>query len=278
MNFAERYGSRPNAAAEEVFLVVDDDDDEYFTTAASTPPPRWMGRPAAAAEEDEIDNWCLSPASRAMEIARGQRELMDMIKIMPEEFYELSLKDLVDHHAQIGHELNPNRSPERNSNNEEGGGGGGEVSRPVESEKEIDNIPPAVTEAITAAPAKMKRSGSMNNGHGTGFLLKMGLPISYLRSRRKKKKVMKKNKKKGGVAVADSYGGRVSPEAAVGTGESERSSSAFSGGGGSSSESRSSKSSTSRGSWRSSSRNSIRRKSGGRWCLFFSSSKGKVVE
>ncbi|CAN0928500.1 hypothetical protein LINGRAHAP2_LOCUS36538 [Linum grandiflorum] len=257
MNYGDNNGGRgrPSAAvAEEVLLVIDDDDEECFTTAASTPPPRWIDR-VAAEEDDESGNWCLSPVSRAMEIARGQRELMDMIRTMPEDFYELSLKDLVDHHHR---EINPNRVeerlPEANSSN-----GGGEVSRRAESVKKADENP---------APAKMKRSGSVN--FGSGFLLR--LPISYLRSRSKKKKMVKKRKKKG--VIVDGGGGKVSPKPAEEAGERGRSSSAFSGG-----ESRSSKGSSSRGSWRNSSnRNSIRRKSGARWCLFFSSSKGKVVE
>ncbi|KAK6114966.1 hypothetical protein DH2020_007235 [Rehmannia glutinosa] len=39
-----------------------------------------------------------SPNPRAQAIARGQWELMEMVKNMPESSYELSLKDLVEHH------------------------------------------------------------------------------------------------------------------------------------------------------------------------------------
>lgn len=39
---------------------------------------------------------CLSPTSRIRAIIDGQRELMEMIKDMPESSYELSLKDMVD--------------------------------------------------------------------------------------------------------------------------------------------------------------------------------------
>nr|GEX02717.1 hypothetical protein [Tanacetum cinerariifolium] len=38
----------------------------------------------------------LSPASRAQAIARGKREIMEMVQNMPETSYELSLKDLVE--------------------------------------------------------------------------------------------------------------------------------------------------------------------------------------
>ncbi|XP_074332464.1 uncharacterized protein LOC141670487 [Apium graveolens] len=37
------------------------------------------------------------PSLRVQAIARGQKELMEMVKAMPETLYELSLKDLVDH-------------------------------------------------------------------------------------------------------------------------------------------------------------------------------------
>ncbi|WOG81993.1 hypothetical protein DCAR_0101152 [Daucus carota subsp. sativus] len=43
------------------------------------------------------------PSLRVQAIARGQKELMEMVKAMPESTYELSLKDLVDHH-QNGNE------------------------------------------------------------------------------------------------------------------------------------------------------------------------------
>lgn len=39
---------------------------------------------------------CVSPTSRIRAIIDGQRELMEMIKDMPESSYELSLKDMVD--------------------------------------------------------------------------------------------------------------------------------------------------------------------------------------
>lgn len=39
---------------------------------------------------------CLSPASRVRAIIDGRRELMEMIKDLPESSYELSLKDIVD--------------------------------------------------------------------------------------------------------------------------------------------------------------------------------------
>ncbi|CAA0813401.1 embryo defective 2170 [Striga hermonthica] len=49
--------------------------------------------------------WCPSPGpprnSRRKAIANGQRELMEMVKNMPESSYKLSLRDLVEHHRNI---------------------------------------------------------------------------------------------------------------------------------------------------------------------------------
>nr|XP_043624852.1 uncharacterized protein LOC122596352 [Erigeron canadensis] len=59
-------------------------------------PPLWRTNYISSVEDPRA----LSPASRAQAIARGQRELMEMVENMPETSYELSLKDMVDHHQQ----------------------------------------------------------------------------------------------------------------------------------------------------------------------------------
>ncbi|KAL8196751.1 hypothetical protein R6Q57_024514 [Mikania cordata] len=47
----------------------------------------------------------MSPAARAQAIARGQREMMEMVENMPETSYELSLKDIVEQRREfIDHE------------------------------------------------------------------------------------------------------------------------------------------------------------------------------
>ncbi|CAI9266640.1 unnamed protein product [Lactuca saligna] len=43
----------------------------------------------------------LSPSSRAQAIARGQREIMEMVENMPETSYELSLKDIVEQRREL---------------------------------------------------------------------------------------------------------------------------------------------------------------------------------
>ncbi|KAK4774398.1 hypothetical protein SAY86_009333 [Trapa natans] len=54
--------------------------------ALMTPPPRSTSPPARS----------LSPASRTQAILQGQKELMEMVKDIPETCYELSLIDLVE--------------------------------------------------------------------------------------------------------------------------------------------------------------------------------------
>ncbi|CAA0840799.1 Unknown protein [Striga hermonthica] len=58
-------------------------------------PPLWKSSPSPS-----HPLLCLSPNSRRRSIATGQRELMEMLKDMPESSYELSLQDLVEHHRQ----------------------------------------------------------------------------------------------------------------------------------------------------------------------------------
>ncbi|KAL3641722.1 hypothetical protein CASFOL_012537 [Castilleja foliolosa] len=66
-------------------------------------PPLWKNSPSPNPSPSHplISHYCLSPNSRTKAIARGQRELMEMVKNMPESSYELSLKDLVEHHHKI---------------------------------------------------------------------------------------------------------------------------------------------------------------------------------
>nr|KYP75213.1 hypothetical protein KK1_007918 [Cajanus cajan] len=105
--------------------------------------------------------------SRTQAIMRGQRELMEMVKNMPESNYELSLKDLVEHH-RVEARLE-NKVEERGLRRGKGGGGGG--SRKV---------------------AQVKTKGNIDRG---GFYLKMVLPFSL--GSKDKKKVKKKSESSG---------------------------------------------------------------------------------
>lgn len=67
---------------------VDYGDDESGICSA----PLWKNSPPRS----PVHPFQNSPSSRALAIAKGQWELMEMIKNMPESCYELSLKDLVE--------------------------------------------------------------------------------------------------------------------------------------------------------------------------------------
>lgn len=62
-------------------------------------PPLWKSSPSPSRPLLSHRGYqSLSPDSRAQAIARGRSELMEMVRHMPESSYELSLKDIVEHH------------------------------------------------------------------------------------------------------------------------------------------------------------------------------------
>ncbi|KAE8685681.1 putative Tetratricopeptide repeat (TPR)-like superfamily protein [Hibiscus syriacus] len=125
-------------------------------------PPLWKTTPR---REMTIDYRCLSPSSRTQAIARGQRELMEMVSKMPESCYELTLKDLVEHRAVVDDQKQESFGSNSMENHK--------------YKKERQN----------SQKQKIHRSGSLDNG---GLLLKMVFPFS-LGSKKKKKMVKKKN-------------------------------------------------------------------------------------
>ncbi|KAL2503639.1 embryo defective [Abeliophyllum distichum] len=118
-----------------------------------------------------------SPNSRAQAIARGQWELMEMVKNMPESSYELSLKDLVEHHRIETQDQEERLNKER-KNGIQGLNQRGKVKRQESKKNE-----------------KIVRNGSFDN---RGLFLKMGFPIS-LKSKKKKN-------------IVNNSGGKVSPK------------------------------------------------------------------
>ncbi|KAI4320545.1 hypothetical protein MLD38_034014 [Melastoma candidum] len=75
-------------------LDLPQSDDPGPRSGASTP-PLWPTSPPDIPTSADI--YCsLSPASRTQAILRGQRELMEFVRNLPETSYELSLKDFVD--------------------------------------------------------------------------------------------------------------------------------------------------------------------------------------
>ncbi|KAE8735095.1 putative Tetratricopeptide repeat (TPR)-like superfamily protein [Hibiscus syriacus] len=126
-------------------------------------PPLWKISPR---HEMNIDYRCLSPSSRTQAIARGQRELMEMVSKMPESCYELTLKDLVEHQRQ---------------------------QAVVDEQKQESLCLNSIgdhkyKERQNSLKQQINRSGSLDNGE---LLLKIVFPFSL--GSKKKKMVKKKN-------------------------------------------------------------------------------------
>ncbi|XP_058728504.1 uncharacterized protein LOC131600343 [Vicia villosa] len=120
----------------------------------------------------------LSPESKIEAIERGQRELMEMVKNMPESSYELTLKDLVEEQQQQQQQQHRHHHVEEHNNNNR-----------VVKQKSLNNKKANRREG-------MMDKRSISTGHGNnidsgGFYLKMVFPISLGSS---KKQYYKKNK------------------------------------------------------------------------------------
>lgn len=151
--------------------LIDDED------SGMSSPPLWRTSP----QHRQNHYRCLSPSSRAQAIARGQKELMEMVSQMPEGCYELSLRDIVEKNM-VDQTKEESFSREMKMNARE------------RAEKRTND-----------KKLQMSRSGSVDNG---GFLLKMVFPISW-GSRKKKKKKKNSNNVVMNNSVRD---GRVSPK------------------------------------------------------------------
>ncbi|WZZ07151.1 hypothetical protein YC2023_093072 [Brassica napus] len=122
-------------------------------------PPLWKNSPPHI----QTNYHSLSPVSKAQVIARGQRELMEMISKMPESCYELSLKDLVEVKTEEENDRKVfDEMPQRRKKQSK-------AVRKVKSDKWVDPV----------------RNGGVNN---SGFLLKLGFPVSLGAKKRTKKK------------------------------------------------------------------------------------------
>ncbi|KAK8642889.1 hypothetical protein V6N13_012214 [Hibiscus sabdariffa] len=141
-------------------MGADEDDSGISTPSLWTPPPG-----------NNINYRCLSPSSKAQAIARGQRELMEMVSRMPESCFELTLKDLVEHRDAA--------VESKQDSSAEGRGPVNEDAYIKEKEKKKNQKP------------QINTSGGVDNG---GFLLKMVFPIPFsLGSKSKNKKKMKRS-------------------------------------------------------------------------------------
>ncbi|KAK9757479.1 hypothetical protein RND81_01G165000 [Saponaria officinalis] len=116
----------------------------------------------------------VSQSSRTQAIAKGRRELMDMVRDLPESFYELSLKDIVDKKAEFGVQKVVVEIPE-----EKKVGVGKETgsSKVKKSGKKVKK---------SESKKKILRSRSVDNGR---FLLRTSVFPIFSGSRKNKKRL-----------------------------------------------------------------------------------------
>ncbi|KAI9200342.1 hypothetical protein LWI28_006263 [Acer negundo] len=139
-------------------LVVDGGDDDSGVCS----PPLWRSSPNSSPQHRKNHYRSLSPSSRTQAIARGQRELMEMVGRMPESCYELSMKDLVE---QPMIESKQESFREETKSSVKSNDDKGLLKKKKNEKKQIQ---------------MMKRSGSADNER---FLLKMIFPV-YLGSKK----------------------------------------------------------------------------------------------
>lgn len=150
-----------------LFRPLNREDDESGVHS----PPLWTASPP----RHQINNHrTLSPTSRTQAIARGQRELMEIVKNMPESCYELSLKDLVEQPSVDTQEecLLREKNYDDDHDQQEVVAAHQRVNiRRLESKKNDKK-----------SNRSMMRSGSMDN---RGLFLKMVFPISWSPNKKK---------------------------------------------------------------------------------------------
>ncbi|WOG92387.1 hypothetical protein DCAR_0311652 [Daucus carota subsp. sativus] len=93
------YGEK--GGSDNIEFNIDHGDAESGGGACSSP-PLW-------GDSKMSNNKKMMRSARVEAIARGQKELMEMVKSMPDSSYELSLRDLVDHHQKLGFQQNNNK-------------------------------------------------------------------------------------------------------------------------------------------------------------------------
>nr|GLL47901.1 uncharacterized protein LOC109170288 [Ipomoea trifida] len=162
-------------------------------------PPLWHNSPPGSPGSRHPNYRMLSPSSRAEAIARGQWELMEMVKNMPESCYELSLKDLVEQPARVVVETQEECLIKDYGSSQQAVVAAERVKRQESSKK---------------SSGKMGRSGSMDN---RGLFLKLVFPISLGGSKKKK------NPSSSGSVGKSKTLAKVSPKPAEGSEKSSKS-------------------------------------------------------
>uniref|UniRef100_A0A803LHL2 Uncharacterized protein n=1 Tax=Chenopodium quinoa TaxID=63459 RepID=A0A803LHL2_CHEQI len=119
----------------------------------------------------------MSPSSRTQAIAKGRKELMDMVRDLPESFYELSLRDIVDQKPELQTQKEKEKEieiPEEKKPNKE-------TTKAKETKKQKKSSSKKVKKS--ESKKKMVRSRSVDNGK---FLLKTSV-FPILGTRKSKK-------------------------------------------------------------------------------------------
>ncbi|KAF3440136.1 hypothetical protein FNV43_RR18414 [Rhamnella rubrinervis] len=257
MNFANSRGRRPAQGQPNYGSYTSTNEHESGVCS----PPLWKTSPTRSQPHQKSNHYrSLSPASRAQAIARGQNELMEMVRNMPESCYELSLKDLVEQPMVLARQQQSMPEEEDQSRDV----GTENLFRGDDDNKKKRNI-----STTSDRKASAKRNGNLENG---GFLLKMVFPVTF---GSKTKKKMNKNESISNTSAS----AKVSPKPLISegsvkgvdkewwrkrfsvSGESESGDSSINSGSMKSNGSRSSSSSTSR--------SSSRRGSGSCWSFIF---------
>ncbi|KAF9682689.1 hypothetical protein SADUNF_Sadunf05G0134800 [Salix dunnii] len=154
-------------------------------------PPLWRNSPPRSPQHLRNHYRNLSPTSRTQAIARGQKELMEMVSRMPEGCYELSLKDIVDQPMVVTDVKEESSSEHRSIVNQKDM----YVLRREQEEKKMKKK--------FGKKVQTNRSGSTIN---EGFLLKMVFPISFGSTKKKQ------NNNSNPPIISSSFkDGRVSP-------------------------------------------------------------------
>ncbi|KAL8030840.1 hypothetical protein ABFX02_14G312300 [Erythranthe guttata] len=156
---------RPNLNLQQA-MGSDHDDDSSGVCS----PPLWKNipspspSPSASPSQPLLSRHVytsLSPNSRVQAIARGQRELMEMVKNMPESSYELSLKDIVENRHKMENQEDPPRVERVSKNNSEN---------------------PRILQGKKSNDKNMMRNGSFKN---KGLFIKMVMPTFSFQSKKK---------------------------------------------------------------------------------------------
>ncbi|KAE9605829.1 hypothetical protein Lal_00024892 [Lupinus albus] len=142
--------------------------------------PLWTRSPPTSPHQKRNYYRSLSPSSKTQAIERGQRELMEMVKNMPESCYELTLKDIVEPpKVDVGEE---NKVREKNLSN-----------------KNVQK-----REGLSIKVDKKGSSSNNNKIDSGGLYLKMVFPTS-LGSKKHKKKVSSANNNSSKVSPRPSF-------------------------------------------------------------------------